>query len=135
MGEPIALVIAETHEMAEDALEHIRVEIDPLPAIVSCREFAPPPALLVEDEPAPTAPSPIRRRLGDARAEFPGCYVRRERISTNRHTAAPMELRGLLAEWDAQRGHLTVNGAAKVPFTTRRDPVQADRPADSRRST
>jgi carbon-monoxide dehydrogenase large subunit len=31
-----------------------------------------------------------------------------------------MEMRGLLAEWNEQDGHLTVNGAAKVPFTTRK---------------
>ncbi len=31
----------------------------------------------------------------------------------------PMEMRGLLAEWDAARGHMTVWGAAKVPFFNR----------------
>lgn len=118
VGEPIAVVVAETHEMAEDALEHIRVEIDPLPAITSCRDLAP-PALLVEASGTNQAIT-YEARLGNARAEFPGCYVRRERLGTNRHTAAPMETRGLLAEWDAERGHITVTGAAKVPFTTRR---------------
>ena len=36
-----------------------------------------------------------------------------------RHTALPMEPRGLLAEWDAARGRMTVLGAAKVPFFNR----------------
>src|SRR5208282_53550 len=36
------------------------------------------------------------------------------------HTALPMEPRGVLAEWDAAQGRLTVWGAAKVLFANRR---------------
>ena len=32
----------------------------------------------------------------------------------------PMETRGLLAEWDAAAGHMTVSGAAKLPFFNKR---------------
>ena len=119
VGEPIAIVLADTPEIAEDALEHIRVKIDPLPAIVSCREFQPPPALLWEEVGTNRAITYTAKR-GNAQAEFSGCYHRRERMRTHRHTAAPMELRGLVAEWDDQNNHLTVSGAAKVPFTTRK---------------
>ena len=45
-------------------------------------------------------------------------YVRRETFEVQRHTAVPMELRGVLAEW--HEGRLTVHGAAKVPFPNRR---------------
>src|SRR5581483_11938363 len=37
-----------------------------------------------------------------------------------RLTAMTMETRGLLAEWDATAGHLTVAGAAKLPFFCKR---------------
>src|SRR5205823_12213750 len=37
-----------------------------------------------------------------------------------RHTAVCMEPRGLLATWDGAHTKLTVSGAAKVPFSTRR---------------
>ncbi len=37
-----------------------------------------------------------------------------------RMTALTMETRGLLAEWDAKLGRLTVSGAAKLPFFNRR---------------
>ena len=33
-GEPVALVLADEHELAEDALAAIRLEIEPLPAVV-----------------------------------------------------------------------------------------------------
>src|SRR5262249_58414065 len=47
-------------------------------------------------------------------------YVRRERFKVQRHAAVPMEPRGLMAEWDATRGRVTLYGAAKVPFPNRR---------------
>ena len=57
---------------------------------------------------------------GDADAAFREAdYVRRERFATQRHTALPMEPRGVLAEWDAAQGRMTVLGAAKVPFFNR----------------
>src|SRR5262249_6111409 len=57
---------------------------------------------------------------GDADAAFrEAAYVRREHFEVQRYTALPMEPRGLLAEWDAARGRMTVLGAAKVPFFNR----------------
>src|SRR4030095_16868765 len=47
-------------------------------------------------------------------------YTRRERFRVHRHTAVPMETRGVIAEWDAARGKLAVFGASKVPFPNRR---------------
>src|SRR4051812_13892491 len=38
VGEPIAVVVADTLARAEDALEAIELEIAPLPAIVDCHE-------------------------------------------------------------------------------------------------
>jgi CO/xanthine dehydrogenase Mo-binding subunit len=43
----------------------------------------------------------------------------RDRFAVQRHTALPMEPRGVLAEWDAAQGRMTVLGAAKVPFFNR----------------
>ena len=36
-----------------------------------------------------------------------------------RHTAVPMETRGLVAEWDAEHERMTVSGITKVPFFNR----------------
>ena len=56
---------------------------------------------------------------GDADAAFRDAdYVRRGRFIVQRYTALPMEPRGVLAEWDAAQGRMTVLGAAKVPFFT-----------------
>ena len=105
VGEPIALVIADTPALAEDALEVIELEIEPLPAIVDCREGR----LAIK----------YTASKGDALGAR-AAYSRRERLAVHRHTAVCMEPRGLLARWDGARTKLVVSGAAKVPFSTRR---------------
>src|SRR5262249_56804498 len=49
-----------------------------------------------------------------------GPYTRREGFRTQRHFGLTMEPRGVMADWDAAKGLLTVFGAAKVPFFNRR---------------
>ena len=63
----------------------------------------------------------FRGRTGNADEAFASApYTRRETFSVQRHTAAPMETRGLFADWDPQAGRMVVYGAAKVPFFNRR---------------
>ncbi|MGB6759906.1 MAG: molybdopterin cofactor-binding domain-containing protein [Xanthobacteraceae bacterium] len=47
-------------------------------------------------------------------------YVRKETFRAHRHTAAPMETRAVIAEWNAGNGRLIVNAATKVTFFNRR---------------
>jgi aerobic carbon-monoxide dehydrogenase large subunit len=119
VGEALALVIAESPALAEDALEAIAVEIEPLPAVADRRASAQDQSLLFEQHGTNLAIK-FHAVRGDAAAAFRGApYVRRESFRVQRHMALPMELRGLLAEWD-ERGRLTINGGAKVLFFNRR---------------
>src|SRR5262249_7622814 len=114
VGEALALVLAETPALAEDALALVAVDIEPPPAIADSRASATDESLLFEE--AGTNRAMIfRAERGDAAAAFADApYVRRETLRTARHMALPLEPRGLLAEWDAARGKLTVSGGAKV---------------------
>ena len=105
VGEPLAVVVADTLAQAEDALEAIELDIEPLPAITDRR----------------AGMTAIRYTAvkGDG-LNVSAPYVRRERFSVQRHTAVCLEPRGLLAHWDGAQTRLTVAGAAKVPFATRR---------------
>jgi carbon-monoxide dehydrogenase large subunit len=105
VGEPIAIVVADTVAIAEDAVDAIDIDIEPLTPVVDCRKGR----LAIK----------YTAVKGDALgAKAP--YVRKERFAVQRHTAVCMEPRGLLAAWDGARTKLTVSGAAKVPFSTRR---------------
>jgi aerobic carbon-monoxide dehydrogenase large subunit len=120
VGEALAMVLADSAGVAEDALGAIEVDIDPLPAIANWQSAAKNETLLFENK-GSNVTMKFRAVLGDGDAAFKKApYTRRERFSTQRHTALPMEPRGLLAEWDAASGRLTLSGAAKVLFANRR---------------
>jgi carbon-monoxide dehydrogenase large subunit len=120
VGEALAMVLADSAGIAEDALGVIEVDIEPLPAIANWQSAAKNQTLLFENK-SSNVTMKFRAVLGDADAAFKHApYTRRESFSTQRHTALPMEPRGLLAEWDAANGRLTLSGAAKVLFANRR---------------
>jgi carbon-monoxide dehydrogenase large subunit len=120
VGEPIALVLAESLAIAEDALEEIALDIEPLPAVAD-RDTARREEVILFEAAGRNLAYTLTAVRGDADAAFKTApYVRREHFKVQRQTAAPMEPRGLLAEWDAASGQLAVFGAAKVPFHNRR---------------
>jgi aerobic carbon-monoxide dehydrogenase large subunit len=120
VGEALAVVLAQSQAIAEDALEAIEVDIEQLPPVPDRHISAQDKSLLFEDKGSNLAIK-FHAVRGDAAAAFKDAdYVRRESFRVQRHMAMPMETRGLLAEWDAERGRLTVNGGAKVLFFNRR---------------
>jgi aerobic carbon-monoxide dehydrogenase large subunit len=120
VGEALAMVLADSAGVAEDALSAIEVDIEALPAVSNWQASARNETRLFENK-GSNVTMKFRAVLGDADAAFRNApYTRRETFSTQRHTALPMELRGLLAEWDEANGRLTVSGAAKVLFANRR---------------
>jgi carbon-monoxide dehydrogenase large subunit len=119
VGEPVAIVIADTAAQAEDAADRVLVEIESLPPVTHTRAAARNESLLYPAHETNAAVTYLGKK-GDARQSFGGdVYVRREKFGVQRHSAITMETRGLLAEWDKARGKMTVFGAAKVPFSTR----------------
>jgi aerobic carbon-monoxide dehydrogenase large subunit len=117
VGEPIAVVIADTPELAEDALELITLEIDSLPAVIGTTQDQWQVADLFDG--FSNNIITYQARKGDAWQDFPEAVVFRKTMSVQRHFAATMECRGWLCEWDDTAGHLTCWGATKVPFASR----------------
>lgn len=119
VGEPVALVVADTAALAEDAANAVMVDIESLPAVTGRAGLAPNSTLLFEANGSNQA-TVLRAVRGAVEETFKDAdYTRRETFSVHRHTAIPLETRGLVAEWDAARGHMTLSGAAKVPFAVR----------------
>jgi carbon-monoxide dehydrogenase large subunit len=119
VGEPIAVILAASAAIAEDALELIHVDIERLPPIVDRHTAAKGEALLFEETGTNLAIKYTAVKGDPSQVWARADYVRRERFSVQRHTAAMMEPRGVLAEWDAAHGRLIVSGASKVPFFNR----------------
>jgi carbon-monoxide dehydrogenase large subunit len=124
VGEPLAMVLAEAPELAEDAAAAVAFDIDHLQAVTDRHASARGEVLLFAGTPTNRA-ALVTARKGDVESAFAAAaHTRRETFRTQRLSAIPMETRGLLAEWDSASGKLAVSGAAKLPFFNRRAMAQ-----------
>ncbi|HYU18527.1 MAG TPA: aerobic carbon-monoxide dehydrogenase large subunit [Chloroflexota bacterium] len=116
-GEAVALVVAESRYAAEDVLDLIQVEYEPVPAAVdlaqACEEGAP---LVHEDAPRNVCAT-FPQRVGDTDAAFTRAHrVLRDRLSIERSAGQPIEARGVVAHFDAQDGTLTAWISTQAPL-------------------
>ena len=119
VGEAVAVVVAESRYVAEDALDLIEVDYEPLAPVAGINEALTDSALVHPANGTNLAGS-AEISVGNVEAAFRDAdYVRREEFHTNRHTANPMETRGLLASYDPGDGHMRVWGPTKVSHTNR----------------
>ena len=118
VGEPVAMVLADAPELAEDAALAIELDIERLP-VVADRGASVAGSTLLFPGTTTNCATTFTAAIGDTEAAFRDApYTRKEFFRVQRQTAFPMETRGLLAEWDGDR--LTMSGAAKLPFFNRR---------------
>jgi carbon-monoxide dehydrogenase large subunit len=120
VGEPIAVVVAESQALAEDAAERVALEIDTLPPIANRAHAESKRSLLFEQHGSNVAIT-WKAFKGNADEAFEQAhYVGRGRFKVQRHAAMFMEPRGFVADWDEKEGKLTVWGAAKTAWHNRR---------------
>lgn len=120
VGDPVAVVLAEDRYGAEDACELVEVEYDALPVLVDARAAAQPGATLLFPEVGTNVVARFEMAFGDVEGAIREAdIVVRERFDVQRHTAVPMETRGMVADWDSGHGLLTLWGPTKVPHFTR----------------
>jgi carbon-monoxide dehydrogenase large subunit len=117
-GQPIGVAVARDRATAEDALERVRVDAEPLPAVVDPEAALDPGAPRVHPGRPDNVAIRFEVRVGDAEAALAGAeVVVRRRIREQRYTGVPMETRGTLARWS--RGRLTVWSSTQVPHLLR----------------
>jgi carbon-monoxide dehydrogenase large subunit len=121
VGEPVAVVVARSPYVAEDAAEEVVVELDELDPVLDARVAADADATRLHAGSASNVMNVIAARHGEPfealmeRAQV----VVRDTLEVKRNTAVPMETRGLVAELDDASGRLTVWGPAKVKHFNR----------------
>jgi carbon-monoxide dehydrogenase large subunit len=119
-GEPLAVVIAESRYIAEDALEDIVVELEPLEAVVDLERGLEPDAPLVHDDLESNLAAHLVQQKGDyesARAQAD--LVVKRRIVIDRGAAGAMENRGIVASWDNKQQQLTIWDTTQAPIPIR----------------
>ncbi|MDX6378499.1 MAG: aerobic carbon-monoxide dehydrogenase large subunit, partial [Gaiellaceae bacterium] len=119
VGEPVAAVVAEDPYVAEDAAELVAAELEGLPAVLDATAAVEAGAEPLHE--GGNEATTLRRGYGDVDDAFGrAAHVVEVDVEVGRHTAVPLETRGLVAEHDAVVGRLTIWGATKVPHFNRR---------------
>jgi len=120
VGEPVAAVIADSPQEAEDLADLVELEIDEMPAVVGAREAMETGAPCVHAEAA-------RNVIVEARLQTPGfdaAMARAHRlveiaIRSGRQNALPLETRAAHAAWDRGSGRVALTCATQMPHAMR----------------
>jgi carbon-monoxide dehydrogenase large subunit len=119
-GEPLAMVVAVSRYIAEDALEDIVVEFDPLPAVSDLEAALTPESVLVHEQFGTNLAAHVHQTKGDyASARVRAAAVVARRFHYDRGASAAIENRGVVAQWDARAEELTVWDTTQAPIPIR----------------
>ncbi|HEX9788223.1 MAG TPA: xanthine dehydrogenase family protein molybdopterin-binding subunit, partial [Candidatus Binatia bacterium] len=116
VGEPIGAVAARDRGAAEDALELIQVEYDPLRPVVDVREAIKPSSATLFDELGTNLAWNGSLTYGDIEGAFKSAdRVVKENLKIHRYSSTPLEPFVVIASFDAASKRLTVWVTAQVP--------------------
>jgi carbon-monoxide dehydrogenase large subunit len=120
VGDPVALVVAESRSLAEDALEHIEVDYEPLPPVANFAQATDPstPAIW------PKAKDNVLYRTSETHGDVDAAFahadrVVKQRFHQHRHSQQPMETRGTVAEIDPATGRLIIHSGHQAAHALR----------------
>lgn len=119
-GEAVAMVVAESRYVAEDALDHILVEYEPLDAVTGLEAALSEDAPLVHEDLGHNVSARVTQTKGDwTQAESEADLIVRRRFLYDRGTAAALENRGIVASWDEKSQRLTIWDTTQAPIAIR----------------
>lgn len=119
VGEPVAAVAAESRYIAEDALELIVVEYEPLPPIVDPVKAMEADSPLVIDDLGTNVALKRKFTWGEVDEAFASAdRVFKETFRWNRMGANPMETFGCISQWNLVKNEVTIRGSIQSPLFT-----------------
>jgi len=120
VGESVAMVIAESRYVAEDAAADVVVEFEELPAVVDLEKALLPDAPPVHEDLSGNVAAKARQTKGDyAAAHARAHHVVRRRLIYDQGVSSPIETRGVVASWDARAGRLSMWDTTQAPVFVR----------------
>ena len=120
VGEPLVMVLAESRYIAEDALQDVHVDYDPLSVVVDLTTALDGDSALVHDDLNTNLCAHVVQKKGNY-AEVKkkaACVLKREFVYDH-GAAAAMENRGIVASWDRRARRLTVWDTTQAPIPIR----------------
>jgi carbon-monoxide dehydrogenase large subunit len=120
VGEPLAIVIAESRYIAEDALDDIDIELEELPAVVDLEQALKVGATLVHQDVGSNVSAHIRQTKGNyAAAAAKADHIITRRFRYEHGISSPIETRGVVAQWDARATQMTIWDTTQAPVFVR----------------
>ena len=125
VGEPVAVVIAASRHIAEDAAAMVQVDYDPLPAVNDCKEA------LEEGGPTARVGAPhnlmaeFLQEYGDVETAFANApHVFKESLLVHRGGSHSIECRGCVARYEEISDELTIWTSHQMPHSLMRTFVE-----------
>ena len=116
-GEPVAAVVAASRAEAEDLAEAVAVDYEPLPAAAVRERALDDAAPLVHPELGGNLCFAHEVGAGDVETALAGAaHVVERSFAFSRQTGAPLEPRGVIADFDPGARRLTVHGTHQSPW-------------------
>ena len=120
VGQPVAIVVAEDQYVARDALELIQVDYEPLPSVVDPLGALAADAPIVHQEIGTNLALQTVNAGGDLEEAFAlADHIVRQRFQVQRIAPAPMEPRGVMADYQSREDLLTVWDSTQHPHEMR----------------
>ena len=120
VGQPLVLVVATSRYTAEDGVDAIEVEWEPLEVLMDPEAVMQDGATLIHEELGSNNFAHIEFQRGDLDGLFAGAArVFKKRFHHGRFMAAPLELRGVIADYNNATGELTVWSSTQIPHLVR----------------
>ncbi|HSA51865.1 MAG TPA: xanthine dehydrogenase family protein molybdopterin-binding subunit, partial [Yinghuangia sp.] len=120
VGDPVAMVVAVDRYVAEDAAELVVVDYEALPPVVDYAAGLGGTHLVHADYPGNLVGELAGRPMEDLEPVFAGAaHVVCETIHQQSHGPVPMETRGMVAEWSAPSGEMTMWASTQSPHELR----------------
>jgi carbon-monoxide dehydrogenase large subunit len=120
VGDPYALVVARSRALAEDAVELIEIDAEPLPAVADYTTALASTERVHPDREGNVAgamPMPPDDELRETLDTAP--HVVTDTFVQNRYLAVPMETRGIVASWQPRAGRFDVWVSTQSPHDVR----------------
>lgn len=120
VGEAVAVVVATSRYIAEDACELVDVDYEELPVIATARAALEPGAVVLHESLGDNQFSYIERSGGDVDQAFAdAAHVVGISFHHGRVGALPLETRGVIGDWDAGTGTMRVWNSTQMPHLLR----------------
>ena len=125
VGEPVAVIVATSRQLAEDAASLVQVDYEPMAPCVDVEKALSPGASLVHEGEPDNVGGFMKQSTGNVDKAFAEAdHVIKEILRVHRGGCHAIEARGIVAQYEPKEGFLTIWASCQGPHRIRRTLLQ-----------